>query len=629
MAVDNDRGCTERIVCAAGLLLALGLAIPGVFSPVLGDSPSRRPAGLAPQLVPGAEVEVKGKLLTDGSLLADRIEMVREGEGDQVLRGVIESVNPQARSLKILGFTIEVRPETRLTREPEQPAQFDDLVPGLRVKVEVLRSSEGTWLAKKVRIRQSQYPEQKIAGPVEAVAPSGVGQVVLWLLGRPVVVNGATELVPESGPSRPAVLVGFSGGDEDDLLITGRNRIGKHLALLGEARFRYEVLLNPDLDQSTRDGEQVHSQFGIVGLLAEFGTFLAYFEMLGEHEHGFPVEDGSDDEAGSVRGSQAYVGATNFPIPGLSLAVGRQKFFESRRWYYDTKNLDAIRLFGSRGPVTFQASVSRDVFDQQRNPRDRNTTNRIAEVRWDLARDLALEGFYLEREDRTVLHDSPRIFGLRVSGDPGTHVEFWADLAREGGTRGQVDPVTSEVVVREVRAHALDVGLTYRPRVALDPSFTASFAFGSGDDDPVVPVGQQSLGRDGTFRQSGLQRNRGSLNGVISFRYYGEVLDPELTNLRIQTLGVGLRPVRPLSLDLLFHRYHQDVPSSRIENAELDADPSGLDPYLGSEWDFALGYEPAKTMELRLTGGYFLPGRAFPQDATPATIATFQVKFRF
>ena len=40
-----------------------------------------------------------------------------------------------------------------------------------------------------------------------------------------------------------------------------------------------------------------------------------------------------------------------------------------------------------------------------------------------------------------------------------------------------------------------------------------------------------------------MQRNRGKFNGVVSFRYYGEVLDPELTNLRILTLGIGLPQV--------------------------------------------------------------------------------------
>src|SRR2546427_792905 len=119
----------------------------------------------------------------------------------------------------------------------------------------------------------------------------------------------------------------------------------------------------------------------------------------------------------------------------------------------------------------------------------------------------------------------------------------------------------------------------------------------------ILSESRRSDGADGTFRQSGLQRNRGSLNGVVSFHYYGEVLDPELTNLRIQSLGAGLRPGRPLSLDLLFHRYRQDVPSRRLENTELDAKPSGLDPHLGSEWDLVVGYEPRKEVELRLTGG--------------------------
>ncbi|TMK96124.1 MAG: hypothetical protein E6G40_13595, partial [Actinobacteria bacterium] len=248
--------------------------------------------------------------------------------------------------------------------------------------------------------------------------------------------------------------------------------------------------------------------------------------------------------SGSARGGQAYVRLADFPAPGLSLVVGRQKFYESRRWYYDNKNLDAVRMFGDYGRVTFEASVGRDLFDKTRNQRDQNATNPIAEVRWDLRSDLALQAFYLDREDRTELRDSPRILGLRVLGDPGTHFKFWADLAHEGGTRGRLDSSTGQVIVRGVQAHALDVGLTYRPRIVLDPSFTVSYALGSGDDELTLPAGQQPQGADGTFRQSGLQRNRASLNGVVSFRYYGEVLDPELTNLRIQTLGAALRPAR-------------------------------------------------------------------------------------
>ncbi len=622
---------TVRTARSAVPVLLLAPAILSVLSPALADSSPGRPGGLAPQLIVGAEVEVKGKLRPDGSFLADQIEVNRNGDQGEELRGIIESVDPQARRLKVLGFTVQVWPDTRLSRESEQPVSFEDLAPGLRVKVEGRRFPGGTFRAKKIRIRQNTYPEQKIVGPVESIARSGVGLAVLQVLGLPVVVNVMTDLVAENGPRRPAISVGLTSGDEDDLLITERNQIGDHLAILSELRLRDENLSNPDLDPSTVDGQDVPALFGIAGFVTEFDNFLAYAEALGEHVHSFPKDPstGDETEAGSARGGQAYFRLAHFPGPGLSLVVGRQKFYETRRWYYDNRNLDAVRVFGEHGRVVFQISVSRDLFDKTRNQRDQDATNRIAEFRWDLRRDLALQAFYLNRVDRTELLNSPEILGLRLLGNPGTRLEFWADLAHEGGTRGRLDSTTGEIIARDVRAHALDVGLTYRPRIVLDPSFTASFALGSGDDQLTLPSGQQPHGADGTFRQSGLQRNRGSLNGVVSFHYYGEVLDPELTNLRIETLGAGLRPVRPLSLDLLFHRYVQDAPSRRLENTELDIKPSGLDPHLGSEWDLVVGYEPRNEFELRLTGGYFQPGRAFPADATPATIATVQARFRF
>ena len=623
------RGGTGRNLRVVGAFLFLGSLLLAARSPAAAESNSARPIGLDPRLSAGVEVEVKGKFLRDGSFLAERIELNRETKQGEELRGVIESADPQARRLKILGFTVQVGPDARLIREPEQPAAFEDLTPGLRVKVDLSRSADGVFTAKKIRIREKQYAEQKIVGPVEAVARSGIGRATLWVLGRPVVVDGATGLVVENGPSRPAVVLGFGEADEEDLLITGRNQIGSHMALLGELRLRGEVQSNTDLDPSSNDRKTVPSLFGTVGVLTGTDSFIAYVEAIGEHEQAFRADGSTKYESGSVRGGQAYVGIADYPARGLSLAIGRQKFFESRRWYYDTKNLDAIRLFGNYGTVAFQASLSRDLFDETRNQRDKDTTNRIAELNWDLKRDIALRAFYLNREDRTELRNSPKIFGVRFLGDPGVHVEFWADLAYEGGTRGQVDSVTGEVVVREVRAHALDVGVTYRPRVGWDPSFTASFALGSGDDESELPAGQQPRGADGTFRQSGLQRNRGSLNGVVSYRYYGEVLDPELTNLRIGTLGVGLRPAPPFSLDVVFHSYRQDVPSGRMENAELALDPSGLDSDLGSEWDLIVGYEPLKAVEFRLTGGYFQPGKAFPDNATPSTVATFQARLRF
>ena len=257
-----------------------------------------------------------------------------------------------------------------------------------------------------------------------------------------------------------------------------------------------------------------------------------------------------------------------------------------------------------------------------------------------LTEELELEGYYIDREDTTELDDSPRITGLRLFGDPGRHFEFWIDLAHEGGTvctievdkedRGQpcgrLGLGLGTPLVRDVRAHAFDAGVTYRPRIALDPTFTFAYAFGSGEKDGFE---EQLTETARSFRQSGLQRNRDKYNGVVSFRYYGEVLDPELTNLGISTLGVGLRPTRGFSVDLLYHGYRQDEPSERFLVLEIDEEPSGLSPDIGHEWNLILGYEPTRRFELRLTAGVFRPGSAFDRDSASANTIRFQSKFRF
>jgi len=581
-----------------------------------------RPERLAPQLVVGARVEVKGRFLADGAFLAEEIELKQEDDRDEELRGLIESVDAENRRLRILGFTVRFEADAEVSREPGQPARFEDLKPGLRVKVDGARSPDGAFIAEKIRIRQNQYAERKIVGAIEAIEPAEAGAAVLRLLGLAVLVTEGTDLERGTGPVRPAVTRRAGAADEEDVLVTGRNRLGRYLSYFGEIRLQAEVLSNPDLDEMEPDGDIVPEISGVIGLLGEAGPVVGYLEATGDREYFVRGGEGLEslEDRGDVRLSSAYIEVEQFPAPGLSLAVGRQKFYDERRWFYDVKNLDAVRLFGSYGAVVFQASVSRDLFDESRNVRDQEKLNLMAEVRWDLTRELALQAFYIDRRDRNELDDSPRVVGLRAAGDAGRRVEFWADLAGQDGTRSRRDPATGALLPDDIRAYALDVGGTFRPRSALDPSFTAALALGSGD---------RPGGEDEAFRQTGFQRNRDSLNGVVSFRYYGEVLDPELTNLRILRLGAGLRPLRPLSVDLVYHRYRQDVASSRLTNAELSADPSGIDPHLGEELDLIVGYEPSKRMELRFTAGYFDPGAAFDGAPSPATIVTFRSKFRF
>ena len=619
-------------VARAALLLACGVTLSSALL-------ARVDPGLPKVLHEGRRVEVKLELTADGRLLAREIELLEEPDVDEELKGSIEAVDAATRRLTLLGFTVEVEAGTRISREPEGEASFDDLAPGVRVKVDGRRDAEGSFRAKKIRIRQNQqYRERKLVGPIESLEPVEGGRARLRLLGREITVDEGTDLVGPGGRKRPVVRRRLGVIDEDDLQFAGSRRFGPHVALAGEVRLRAERLANPDLDRKTDDDEVVPDLSAIVGIAADLGSTFLYTELLAEREFFLEGEEPLQEETSDVRLGETYFELRGIATPRLSLAIGRQKFNEEREWYYNTKVLDAVRALVDLPGVALEASVSRDLFDESRNLREQDKTNVIIQARHEEGDDLELQGYFIRRDDDAEIEESPRILGLRLLGEPGRHFEYWADLARETGRRGVFDAVTATTVTRDVRAEAADLGATFRPRVAWDPSLTLGYAWGSGEVEAALPedldereaaLALLASDTDGTFRQSGIERNRGKFNGVVSFRYYGEVLEPELSNLRIITAGLGLRPRRSVSLDVIYHRYRQDEAGRRLSNAGIDGDPDGTDPELGEEWDVALGFEPDRRVELRMTAGLFLPGDAFDPELEPASAVRLQAKFRF
>jgi hypothetical protein len=150
---------------------------------------------------------------------------------------------------------------------------------------------------------------------------------------------------------------------------------------------------------------------------------------------------------------------------------------------------------------------------------------------------------------------------------------------------------------------------------------SAGWAFGSGDD-------AGSSATDESYRQTGLERNNGKLGGVSSFRYYGEVFDPELSNLSVLTFGVGTRFTRDSSLDLVWHAYDQDSASAFLRRTDLKADPDGVHTHLGQEVDLILGLRDWHGSDFEFVAGWFDPGAAFV-DQDEAWKLSFQWRFRF
>jgi len=212
-------------------------------------------------------------------------------------------------------------------------------------------------------------------------------------------------------------------------------------------------------------------------------------------------------------------------------------------------------------------------------------------------------------------------------------LNYWLDGAWGGGREFVFDfkkdkkkknhERVSDRIKRNVNGWGLDTGLSWETRLPWRPTLTLSYAFGSGDRTP-------ERGTDHSFHQTGLHDNKVRFGGVTRFHYYGEVLDPELSNLHIWTAALGFRFWRASSIDFLYHFYRQVYPAPFLRDTNLDADPTGKGQTIGQEWDLVLGLRGWEHLEIELLAGLFRAGSAYgPLSGETAYISTLKVTYNF
>ena len=396
-----------------------------------------------------------------------------------------------------------------------------------------------------------------------------------------------------------------------------RYRLAPFLTFGAEMELDYVFRRNPDLDRRRDDDASLLSpELSLAWSFDPAPAFQAFLNVALSRElvlaEGVAGAGASEDVALEVK--QAFVWLR--PLPGgLSLQVGRMRFEDEREWLYD-EELDAVRVGYAQGALAVEISASRDGLVRKdvlsTNERER-INNYVAHVSYRLAREIELEGYVIVRDDRVADRRRPVFFGVRSRGEPVEDLDYWLDVGYVGGRDGP----------SRLRGWGLDLGATYELQVGPRPALTLGFAFGSGDPDPED-------GLDGNFRQTGLQENEADFGGATSFKYYGEVLDPELSNLAILTVGIGIRPSEKFSLDLVYHYYLQHRASDTIRSGGLDAQPSGRSRRLGSEVDLVVGLEDIwNRVDAKVVLGYFLPGAAFPGNAGDAWVVGAEVQVRF
>jgi hypothetical protein len=257
-------------------------------------------------------------------------------------------------------------------------------------------------------------------------------------------------------------------------------------------------------------------------------------------------------------------------------------------------------------------------------------------VSWDYSAGHAAEAFFLRARDHSARGRPGEIlrrnredesdanltwYGVRFIGafDLGKRgvLGYWLDHARVRGRErvGEYEPlkddasrsVVDSVSARDVRGSAIDVGVNWLLPLPWEPRVFVGYARGSGDKTP-------GAGSDRAFRQTGLHANESGFGGVRRFAHYGVALEPELSNLRVVTLGAGIALGKSSSLDIVFHRYQLLERAEELHNSALHFELTGLHRDLGSGLDIVLGLEEWERLEFEFTVSAFRTGRAFGTD---------------
>jgi alginate export protein len=313
------------------------------------------------------------------------------------------------------------------------------------------------------------------------------------------------------------------------------------------------------------------------------------------------------------------------PADRFRFTVGRRNYEDEGHFLFDT-SLDVASVSLKLGKLRAEAAFGREAlvdldllgageaaahqYAAKRRKDLINTSMLLLDYRG--LEELKLGAYMVYRDDRARIEGQPLLMGLSAHSVPSGSFSYWGEL---GFVRGK------DEFSQKLLGYGFDVGATYRLMdVPLHPSATLAYAFGSGNAN-------SEDGKNREFRQTGLQSNESRFAGIAKFRRYGEVLDPELSNLRIITAGLGFRPAANFSVDLIYHRYWLNEIATDLRGMALTAQMNqvegGSSRDVGRELDIVVGVRNlfgVRRLGVDLRVGWFFPGDAFLlNEGTPAS----------
>jgi hypothetical protein len=429
---------------------------------------------------------------------------------------------------------------------------------------------------------------------------------------------------------------------------------GKPVTIGGEYDFNPRLRNNFDLDDTNQDANVRLEHELKLEAFYPISNFTAIFlSFKGGNSSRFNYSSDSKNRTTfEVVRDETWIFFDRIAGSGFGLQFGNQNVSETREWWWD-KDMDSLRLYYNRGPFHFELMGGQQIGGESTlvglNPKDKEVPRimSLASWAWNYKQRLELffmkqwdnsseenVGDYIKRVNRDSFDDDMVWFGARAIGEVGLDdygsVNYWADFAGVNGdeTVYDYDDTKFDNFVRttkknknDVSGWAFDIGAFWTLPFRYQPTLTLSYARGSGDRQP-------NDGQNSTFRQTGIQRNNWRFNGVNRFKIYGELFDPELSNMNIFTSALGVRVLKNSSIEMVYHKYDQVEAINSIRNNNINEDPNGKSRDLGQEFDLVMNFREWKRLELELTGSMFDPGDAFDNHDVAYSVF-FDVNYNF
>jgi len=618
------------LLALTGVLAAQDGTSPPVSPTAVPDAPPELPAAADAQQAPGGLtvghfVEVRGTMGPDGRFVAEKVELL--DPDDDILIGTVPKSDTTPGEFTLLGQRVVIELDTKWTDIDKGK------VAGQRVEVEGSWKGPGKFAAKEIKPRGEG--RDRIGARIDELKPVQGGweaRIMTFRVFMPDNVEFEHERPVEAYPLAD-LRIWTEGSADDDIERDEDDELGEGFELMPGLRISGQLegtsLSEKDFDLDDSDDED-RRDTEVATRIRLTWTPTDKFSALSEARNTQLWRH--DDQDGSSHDSTWSLGETwaqwrdAWGKRGFDVTLGRQDFDDLREWIFD-KNLDAARVTWLR--PGWRLDIAASTLLSGGDDRDEESWNGVAYLSNNNRRKHLAAYAHFRHTDffsRDVNGDDTLDpgegepeqdnlhLGARAIGRWIPQNRMWADFAYLTGDRDGVD----------VQGIGYDVGTTWQPDFAGPLYFTLGYAFGSGDSNPGSS--------DKTFRQTGYQDNNGKFGGVTSFEYYGELLEPELSNLGIVTLGVGTRIGEDTSVDLVYHTYEQDQLSPQFSafpvEADVDPSPNGLEGDLGAELDLIFGFRHFKSWDLEVVGAWFDPGDGFDLQED-AYMAKVQLRFRF